>query len=410
MALLDVLARAREEVAVELSACHVHHGLRPAADRWAAFCAGACAARNVPFEVVYLQLRRAGGESLEACARAARHTALRQLRVDAVALAHHADDQVETVILQMLRGSGPRGLAGMPVYSAGHPAFWRPLLEFPRAVIESYCAERGLGWVEDDSNADPALRRNFVRARIAPLLAQVNPRYRETIGRTAGHQGSAARLLSELAELDAGGAPLDQLPLATLNALSDERAANLLRESVIRQGVRPPSAARLHDWLVQLRGQPRGTLALAHEGLVIGVCRGRLCLHAPLPRRFRVDWDGSDRIELPHGTLAFVIRPGTGVDRRALAGRRIEIRPRAGGERLRLRPEGPTHMLKTLLQARGIPAWERDALPLVFADGTLVAVPGIGVAAGYAAAPNEEGLSVEWTPRPGPERHGQQAA
>lgn len=406
MALLDALARARQRVPIALSACHVHHGLHPAADRWAAFCAAACAERDIPLAIVRLRLQRTGGESLEACARAARHAALRRLEVDAVALAHHADDQVETVILQLLRGSGPRGLAGMPACSSGRPAFWRPLLDLPRTAIEAYCAWRGLDWVDDDSNADPSLRRNFVRTRIAPLLPQLNPRYRETIARAAAHQGAAARLLSDLAELDAGGAALDRVPLAALNALSEERAANLLREVVARQGVRPPSAARLRAWLAQLRGRAGGALELRHEGLVIGVSRGRLHIRPPQPRRFRFDWDGSERIDLPHGTLTFASRQGAGVARRALSGRRIEIRSRAGGERLRLRTEGPTHMLKTLLHSRAMPTWERDALPLIFADGMLVAVPGVGVAVACAAGPDEEGLAVEWTPcsaRPAPE-------
>ena len=164
---------------VTVSAVHVHHGLSPNADVWAAFCAAECEKRGVALVIRRVQVERAPGESLEAIARTERFSALATADADAVALAHHADDQAETLLLQLLRGAGPHGLAAMPAArAAGGPALIRPLLALPRSALETYARQRDVAWIDDESNADTGLRRNFLRHEIAPRLAPRSPAIR----------------------------------------------------------------------------------------------------------------------------------------------------------------------------------------------------------------------------------------
>ncbi len=267
MALLDAAVRAAATLPVELSAVHVHHGLSPHADDWAAFCGGACRERGVALTIRRVDVARRGGQSLEAAARSARYAAFAGLEVDVIALAHHADDQAETLLLQLLRGAGPHGAAAMarctPARATG-PALLRPLLGLPRRAIDAYVGARGIAHVDDESNADVALRRNRLRHEVAPLLAAAFPGYPQTLVRAAGHQAEAAQLLDELAALDARGAVAPALPgtaptgggvldRRALAALSDARARNLLRWFLRRHDLRAPSAARLASMLEPVR-------------------------------------------------------------------------------------------------------------------------------------------------------------
>ena len=197
MVLLDAAAAFVARHPIALSAIHVDHGLSPNAGRWAEFCAAQCVLRDVPLATHRLRLERRRGESLEARARSARYERLLAADVDAIILAHHADDQAETVLLQLLRGAGPQGLAAMPRHRAGRPALLRPLLELARATLAAYAAARGLAWIDDESNADRRHARNFLRHEIAPLLAAHFPGYPETLVRAARHQTEAAWRKSE---------------------------------------------------------------------------------------------------------------------------------------------------------------------------------------------------------------------
>jgi tRNA(Ile)-lysidine synthase len=413
MLLLDLGAGLALELGIELSALHVHHGLSPHADAWAAFCAAECAARGVPFALARVAVARGGGTSVEAEARAARHRAFAGLAVDAVALAHHADDQAETLLLQLLRGAGPPGLAAMPALRtpAGGPALVRPFLALPRSLLSAAAVERGLAWVEDESNADLRLRRNYLRAEVAPRLAAAFPGYPQTLSRAAAHQADAARLADELGALDAAeGAGCDPVDGPTLSraclvraaAVGGHRARNLLRWFLHRHALPAPSTARLDAMLQQLTGAaPDARVRLAHGGVEVGVHRGQVMVHAPAVEWDERRWTGEAAIDLPHGRLAFTVVQGGGiaVDRADSVG--LDIRRRTGGERLRPGPGRARQLLTHLFQQHGIPAWRRDAWPLVFRNGALVAVPGIGVDPAGASAEGQPGIVVRWslTPR-----------
>ncbi len=417
MALLDAAARAATTLPIELSAIHVHHGLSARADDWAAFCTGACALRGVPLAIRRVEVARRGGQSLESAARDARYAAFADLDVDAVALAHHADDQAETLLLQLLRGAGPHGVAAMARTASPRsaaPALLRPLLGLPRRTIDAFVGARGIAHVDDDSNADVALRRNRLRHEVVPLLAAAFPGYPETLVRAAGHQAEAAQLLDELAALDAQGATAPALPgtaaaggdvldRGALAALGGARARNLLRWFLRRQGLRAPSAARLAAMLRQLtEAAADARVAIAHDGATIGVHRGWIAVHrGPVPA-WEAVWRGEPELALPHGTLVFSALDSRGGDRgiatAALAGRPLVARPAGGGERLRLAAGRPRRALTDLWREAGVPPWARAAWPLLFCGDELAAVPGLGVAPAFAARDGAAGHAVAWRP------------
>ncbi len=411
IALLDALARVAPRHRIELSALHVHHGLSANADSWAAFCSAECAKRDVPLVVHRARVERRGGTSLEATARAARYAAFAAVDADFVALAHHADDQAETLLLQLLRGAGPHGLAAMPAQRAARsgPALLRPLLALPRSAIDAYAKARALAWVDDESNADIDVKRNFIRHEIAARLAAAFPGYPATLARSAAHQAEAAKLIDELAEQDAQGAiiadpiagpTLDRAALVALTSRAPHRARNLLRWFLRQHHLRPPSTARLaaiHDQLV--RAAPDARVRLAHSGAEIGIHRNRIVVHPPALAAFEIPWHGEPRLALPHGTLEFAAASGSSaVPRAALPDHGVSVRSRSGGERIQLAPGGSTRALKRILQEAGMPLWLRDSLPLVFCGEALAAVPGIGIAVAFHAAPGAPGYAVNWRP------------
>jgi tRNA(Ile)-lysidine synthase len=400
MVLLDAAAAYAARQSAPLSAIHVHHGLSPNADRWADFCTAQCARRGVALTTHRLRLEREGGESLEALARTARYQCLLGSPVDAVALAHHADDQAETLLLQLLRGAGTPGLAAMASYQPGRPALLRPLLGLARTTLAAYASARELDWIEDESNADTRLARNFLRHEVTPLLAAHFPGYPATLVRAAGHQADAAALAEALAIVDAAGAvDANGLDRARLCALGLPRARNLLRWFLRAQGLRTPSEARLVEMLRQIKhAAPDARTRIAHDGAEIGCHRGRVVVHAPRAATFVRAWDGESELRLPGGLLRFERAHGTGLAAVKLARAPVTLRSRCGGERIRLAPNRPARAVKKLLQEAHMPPWEREALPLVWSGDELAAVPGIGIALAYQAAPDEAGWSLSWRP------------
>ncbi len=412
MVLLDVLARLAPELQLVPSAIHVHHGLSLHADAWAAFCDAECAQRGIALTVHRVDVPRVPRASLEATARTARYAALVCADVDAVMLGHHADDQAETLLLQLLRGAGPQGLASMPALRAGHgPAFLRPLLELPRAVIEEHARRYDVRWIDDESNANTGLRRNFLRHEIAPRLRAAFPGYPATLVRAAAHAAEASRLLDVLAAQDAGvsgivastedtaALTLERAAFVALAERDPARARNLLRWFLRRHALPLPSTARLAAMQNQIvRATPDARVRLVHAGAEIGIHRGRIVVHAPPAVPYAVRWNGEHSLTLPHGTLAFGTASGVGLAADAIDGAPIVVRPREGGERIRLASNRPRHSLKHLLQEAGIPAWQRVGWPVVWCGDALAAVPGIGVAFEFQAQAGARGYELTWRP------------
>jgi len=409
MVLLDALGTLARELSIEISAAHVHHGLSAHADAWAKFCADACAARKVPLAVHHVRVTRAGGESPEAAARASRYAALATSDADMIALAHHADDQAETMLLQLMRGAGPAGLAGMPLHRspAAGPPLLRPLLAVSRGAIDAYAQARGLAFVDDESNANTGVKRNFIRHEIAPRLARAFPGYPATLVRAAAHQADAARLADDLARLDAAnaiaadvvrGMLLDRGLLIGLFRRAPYRARNLLRWFIVEHGLRTPSAARLAAMLDQLvHAAPDSRVRLPHDGAEIGFHRRRIVVHPPAVGRFLILWRGERELALPHGTLEFTRCDGGDAECAALEREEVSVRLRVGGERIRLAHDRPRRALKSVLRDAGMPPWQRETLPLVFCGDALAAVPGVGVDTAFQAPAGTPGYTIRWS-------------
>jgi tRNA(Ile)-lysidine synthase len=421
--LLDVLRRIANRRRFALAALHVNHQISPNAGRWAAFCRTTCRARGIPLRVVRVNVE--GGDSLEAAARAARYDALFSQKADYVALAHHQDDQAETVLLQLLRGAGVKGLAAMPLVRRDegggsraegktrtkghppslipHPLIVRPLLDVPRAQIEAYARKRKLAWIEDESNTDVYFLRNFMRREVLPLLNSRFPAYRTTLARSARHFAEASKLLDELAALDGVGyLGNGALRVAGLRKLSRARARNLMRHFLAGRGVIMPNAERLEEALRQSLTAREDTAVC----IDLGDCELRRfagALHVvnkmPGPdAEFSRRWSGERELALPElgGVLSMRKGRGAGISLARLQVKPVSIRVRGGGERLQPDCRRPRRSLKNLLQEAAVAPWRRERVPLLFCGDILVWVPGVGIDCEFQAEAGEISVAPEW--------------
>jgi tRNA(Ile)-lysidine synthase len=347
-----------------VSAVHVHHGLSRNADAWAAFCRRLCRQWRIPLSVRKVKVERSG-KGLEAAARDARHAALGKEKAGVIALAHNLDDQAETVLMNLLRGTGLRGASGMrPRSRFGRKELVRPLLDVSRREILEYAKRHRLEWIEDESNADESLTRNFVRLRLGPLIETRFPQWKRSLAR-------AARLF----------------------ARKESLAEGLLRSFLKERGLNAPSEAKLVEMLKQLTSGGARTL-LEHDGTAMRAYRGAL-LEEPKGTRAAFSprlWKGERRLPIPElgGELRF--KPGEGIASRWINECVFEIGLRRGGERLQLHPRRPRRTLKNLFQEAGVPSWARERLPLLYCGNALVWAPGLGVDVRYRG----RGLIPEW--------------
>jgi tRNA(Ile)-lysidine synthase len=403
--LLDATLRAADPVRYPVLALHVDHGLSPRAAAWADFCRQFCAARDTACHVQRIDVKRGPRASIEAAARTARYAALDEMaraqHADAVLLGHHADDQAETTLLQLMRGAGPRGLAAMPAKRFDGRLWWmRPLLALPRARLDAYAAESSLPYVDDESNDDRRYRRNALRNAVVPALRNVAPGYPATLLRAAELQADAATLLDDLARIDALQAfASGTLDAATLAGLSPARARNLLRWFLRRHALPAPSRRRLGEMVAQLsHAGSDARVDIAHAGWRLGVHRGRIVLHRAACDPFAHEWNGTDAIELPHGTLRLGRAYGSGIGMRHFAASRVTIRSGVRGERLQLAARADRRRVADMLREARVPHWERQALPRIYCNDSLAAVAPLGIDVAFAASPVEAGFTLSWYP------------
>jgi len=405
-ALLHCTARAAAALGVQVTALHVHHGLRPEADDWLRQVQTQCRRWGVPFMSRRLQSAPARGESVEAWARRERYLALaemaRQAGCGLVLLAHHRRDQAETWLLQALRSAGPAGLAAMPLEAVREGLVWaRPWLAQPRTAIEAYVRRHRLRYVDDGSNADARFARNRLRAVVWPALVQAFADAETSLAGAAVRAQEAAALAAEVAAADL---PLLRqgaaLCLERWLALGPARRRNALRAwlaQALPAAVPESLVERLCSELPDMRAgrwpAPAAELRLH---------RGRLAVHRPCPpggapaESLVVDLDRVGDWPLPPWRGRFIIawaREG-GVLPAAL--HRAVVRPRSGGERFRLAPNATARSLKKQFQASGRAAWEREGPLLYTAAGELLFVPGLGIEAGQCALPGQPQLTVAW--------------
>ena len=406
--LLAILADLAGVFRFSLRALHVHHGISPNAPVWAQFCRDLCRGLNVRLTVERVRVDNYRSLGVEGAARRARYEVYAREDADFIVLAHHRDDQAETLLLQLLRGAGPLGMAGMPglrPLAGSRARILRPLLGFARTDIEAWARDHGLAWIDDESNDDMARQRNFVRHRVLPLIEERFPAARATAARAAAHLAEAGALLGELARLDL--AMLDRekdVAVAALRQLGPMRAKNALRSLLQSRAIPAPTAAQLDELYRQLvDAREDRTVLLKIQDWELRRYRGRIRIarvHAPLPRNFREVWTGENRLPLLKlgGVLKFKPEDGRGLSVEQLRRAEVTVRLREGGERLRPDARRPRRALKKLMQERGIPPWQRARWPVLYCGEHLVCVPGIGEDCAWQAGPGEPGLILSWEP------------
>lgn len=364
-----------------LRAIHVNHGLQAAANRWQQHCEAQCLAWQVPCVTCAVEVAPQG--SLEAAAREARYRAFKeQVQSGAVLfMGHHLDDQIETFFLRLLRGAGVDGLAGMPRQRPlGSAMLVRPLLDYAREELEDYARQHGLVFVEDPTNRDTAMDRNYLRAELLPVLSSRWPAYRNAVARAMAHLASASEVVAA-----AAGVP-DTLhnvmgdPGVEVSALlepAQEVAAARLRAWLSGQGVQPPDRLAMLEFLRQLQvapadGNPRmdcGSYALRRYRDAVYLEPGSV---APLAGEVVYLSPGECRDIPGIGTLSLERQSVDGLQ--LLPGEQLTVRWRAGGERCRLAGRAGSRTLKTLMQEWGVPPWWRNRVPLLCLGDEVLAV------------------------------------
>jgi tRNA(Ile)-lysidine synthase len=440
-ALLHLAHAYARQHGLALFAFHVHHGISPNADAWARRCRDSCVTLGVTFDERRVTLAK-GKSGVEAAARKLRYAALGEMcRAHGVRLmltAHHLDDQAETVLLQLLRGSGSAGLSGMDAANSaaellGNPdlVMARPLLPVTRGALEDYIKANAIAYSDDESNLDPRYARNALRLQVMPVLAQAFPGFQERFARSAAHAQSAQRMLTELAAQDLAGC-LDgdgdgqTIDVAKLRAMSIDRVQNLLRYWFGTRGLRMPSTAWLAEMVTQLiEARHDAQLLVTHPDCHIRRHRDRLYITPKLgelaglrdpddegvfvkhARQFR--WQGEASIAFPDygGTLYFDevevevgAGAGQGFDAAWLRQQALQIDFRKGGERLKPAANRPTRSLKYHYQACNVPAWERTRLPIVSAGAALLFAAGIGMDCHHLSSGPAPLIGLRWQSDP----------
>ncbi len=415
--LLHATNRLKEQLPkLNVSAVHIHHGISDNADAWDAHCETLCSRLAVPYRCLTVDARATAGESPEEKARDCRYQALARVlgKGECLLSAHHQDDQAETLLLQLLRGAGPRGLAAMPEVSIlGEGRLVRPLLGFTRQQLHDYARGHGIAWVEDDSNADTRLDRNFLRHQVVPSLKQRWPAMAATLSRAAGHIAGSAALLDELAALDlaqcqgsgvagtdgSGGSALTGLDITALGHLHSDRQRNLLRYWLRQLSLPVPQSQQMQHILTDvLHAGPDRVPCVQWAGVEVRRYRKRLFAMAPLAPHdscARYGWNLTDPLALPVGCLRSVPASGKGL-RANLGATGVTVAFRQGGEVCQPAGRQHRHELKKLFQEAGVPPWQRDRIPLLYVEDDLAAVAGLWVCQQFAAAANEAGLELHW--------------
>ena len=382
--LLDTVCKAQtKNQPSQIFAFHIHHGLQKQADDWLIFCEKLAKKYQIHFDFRLLHLIGEERGNIESRARAGRYEALADLcieyGIEDLLLAHHQNDQAETVLLQLLRGAGVAGASGMPhsrVFDTkeGEITLWRPLLNQNRKELEAYAKEHKLKWIEDPSNQDVQYRRNAIRKTIIPALEKIQPEAIANLARSAGLLGEAQALLDRLASQDGKTIILkDGLQLNPLLELAKKdlpAANNVLRYWLRTNGLAMPSQERLAAWWSDLNSVKAGAqLEWAHDEKRIRLWRGILQIENVNAGEwvFKAIPSSSKTPGIPSQLVKEAQKAGL-----------ITQKDRSGSEKIQIKANTPRKSLKNLFQEGDVPPWHRNA-PLLYINGDLIAVAGVGL-------------------------------
>lgn len=385
--LLSLLASIREQLSAEITAIHIDHGLQQMSAGWSRHCRDYCRQQDIPFQSIPLSLQPVSGESTEALAREARYAAIQQLMQPGEVLltAHHRDDQAETLLLNLLRGSGVRGLSAMPMIRPfGEGWLARPLLEISGADIEAYATEFDLNWIDDPGNAQTDFDRNYLRHEIMPRLTRRWPAAAATIADSASHLAEASQLL------DQEGAKLLQGMIAAPGRLQLDPLLRqpyawqtlLLRHWLQQLKLPPPPRKRLAGFMQQLTSDSQRIPQISWSGVELRRYNNLLYADTRPPQHdvaCEIDWSTSQALLLPSKLGELGMLDGRW--------RQLKVRFRREGDRMRWRSHQRT--LKSIFRTLEIPPWQRGRIPLIIDDGVIIAI------ADLAYADNTT-LRLEW--------------
>lgn len=406
--LLHLLAEVRVSLPFELHAMHVHHGLSNNADAWAKFCSAQCQQLDVPLQIVHVNVAqnpdyKNSEQGIEAEARQLRYNAMFAFTVedkvpDFVVTAHHQDDQAETLLLQLFRGAGVKGLSSMASVDTVRRLL-RPLLNVSRQTLYEYAVQHDIKWCDDESNDNTQYDRNFIRHEVVPVLESRFKSIKTVLARTASHMAEATELLEALAAQDAENMlSNNSLCLQALSELSIARAKNVLRWWFAQNGLAMPATEHLNEIIEQLFNSRKDAdinIKLQHLYLRKYQQRAYLCVDKTAAP-FDMVWEGESELTLPSGgKLLFKPVVGTGLALKQGV-TKLRITNRNGGERFKPDALRPTRTLKYLLQALNMPPWQRMYIPLIYWEDKLACVPGVGIAYGLQAQVDEPGLEIIW--------------
>lgn len=408
--LLHALAASSGDHQTPILAIHINHGLHEDAPAWEAHCRIVAADLDVQFISRAVEVDEKSGLGIEATARQARYDALRDIveEGDWILSAHHEDDQAETLLLNLMRGSGLAGLAGigeLQRFADGMLA--RPLLRVSGESIRAYAERQELRWIDDPSNRDMRFDRNYLRREVVPVLADRWPGVVQRLGKSAELASEASELLNDLAQLDlaniATGAGADKLDIDGLKSLSEKRQRNLLRYAAKQCGLPPPPATRLYQITHELIPAREDAQPLVGwPGAEIRRYRDKLYLLAEVPNgdalaATKLTADGV-WLDLGVGRGQMRLEAGVdgGIDCDAVEGG-LTLRFRQGGEEFCPVGRKRTHKLKKLLQEDGVVPWMRQRIPLLYSGDCLVAVGDLWIAAN---ASKTNGYGIRWRNRP----------
>lgn len=402
--LLHAMAALRAQLpASTLNAVHINHGLQSQARQWQRHCQSVCDALDIPLHSITVDATPEQGESPEEAARRARYAAFAELLQagDGILLAHHQDDQAETLMLQLLRGAGVKGLAAMPRYNDfGKAWLGRPLLDMSQAALREYAQQEKLQWIEDPSNQDQGFDRNYLRHEIMPRIQQRWPATPATLSRVAGHLAESADLLQQLARQDWQQAKDEnnRLRLDQLAELETGRVRNLLRYWLVEQcGVSCPATRHLNRILHEvLTAAVDSNPVVSWSGGEVRRYRGLLYALQPQGQPDAIaelNWDIQQTLTLNGQQLVSRIEQGKGLNP-DVCKQSISVRYRRGGEVCKPVGRGHHHRLKKLFQEWGVPPWQRQQVPLIYIGEEIAQVVGYCICEPFQSPPRKQGIVV----------------
>jgi tRNA(Ile)-lysidine synthase len=404
MALLFALKQLQVELNLSLKASYIDHGLSKNSFNWQVLCRKACKDMGILFETESINIEKIPELGIEGAARELRYQTLARLSDGMiVATAHHENDQAETLLLQLIRGAGLKGLAGMPEFD--HlKKIWRPMLKVQRHDIESFALKNHIQYIVDESNEDIRFDRNFLRKDILPKLYERFPHAANTISRSASLIAEGLNLQQSIAEDDSllyFSENFRRLNLKMIQNLSQERVINLVRWWLERNQQKMPSFKVMQEIYKQIKTIRKDAKIIINlsQDTAIRAYKNELWL-VPITENqkdYEIYWHGESEIMLPDmSRLLFKKSKGQGISMKKLGTNTIRIQNRKGGERFKPAHNQPTRTLKYLLQKSKLPPWEREELPMLFIEDLLVAVPSFGVDYKYHASSLEDSYQIKW--------------